>query len=166
MKKILTFLLLSTMFMSSLSFALPKSNDEVVLNVGHGDGLIAYEYLNGEVVKGPISFTVLSNGNIYVLDDVDKQVEIFNKNGDSIQTINIENNQGYYDMEIRENKNIVLLSYSGNLIEYNKNGEKVSTKKVEGLKEKHVNMTQLIKNKGNRIALRNHLNGTDRCCNE
>lgn len=128
--------------------------------VGKGRGKIAYKFQKNYVINGPASFVVSDDNIIYILDDVEKQVEIFDEKNNYINTYELEKNDSYYDMEIKENKNIVLLTFRGNILEYDTKGNLVNKVKL-GLSEKEVKMSELTKNQDGFIVLRNFLNGTD-----
>lgn len=166
MKKYFAFVTILLILSAGVASINANTSTEITTNfigsipIGSGNGKINYKQIGTDIIEGPISFAISNSDDIYVLDDVDKQVEIFNCKAEYINTIDLISDDAYYDIEIRHNKNIVLLTYKGELLEYNNKGTLVNNTSL-GIQEKYINMTQLMKDKENKIILRNFLKGTD-----
>lgn len=88
------------------------------LPIGNGNGLLAYTPDVPEFEKrGPKSFAVAHNGNIYILDTIDNQIEIFDKDGHSKSTLSLPENKEYLDIELAHHS-IFVMNDSGEILEY------------------------------------------------
>lgn len=159
------FILTLTTVLSANAANIHDDDNKLILSipVGKGEGNIAYTKAVSEMEKfGPESFAVANNGNIYILDSVEKQVEIFNTSAGFIKTINLPNNEEYYDIEIRSDGNIILLTYGFEIIELSKQGILVDKKNMDNdEKEVNINLCNLYKNKNNDIVIRDYLKYTE-----
>lgn len=88
------------------------------LPIGNGNGLLAYTPDVPEFEKrGPKSFAVDHNGNLYILDTIDHQIEIFDKDGHSQSTLTLPENKEYFDIELAH-PSIFVMNESGEILEY------------------------------------------------
>lgn len=125
MKKRLT-MLFTLMLITQGAFAFANTNvdTKTVLKVGEGKGSIAYSQRHEESeARGPESFVVTNSGDIYILDTLDKQVEIFDSKGNSTKTIQLELENAYFDVEVSGKGDVYVLACNGMIYIYNKSGD-------------------------------------------
>lgn len=165
---LITICLLSTSFITVNAVSSDSSNYNTLFSVpiGNGSGFIAYtEKLEDCERFGPESFAVLEDKEFYILDSVENEIEIFSKYGQSTKIIKLPSDYGYYDIEVRDNGDMVLLTDNGILVEVYKSGDvkNVSTT-VFPLNDEKFNFKflSLHKNKNGDIVIRNKKDGTEK----
>ncbi len=80
-------------------------------------------------IRGPQSFAVAGNGDIYILDTIDGQIEIFNNKGKQENTIKLPEDKEFFDIEFGKNNNVFVINDLGEINEY-KNGKLKNTFEV------------------------------------
>ena len=133
--------------------------------IAKGSGSIAYTDKQDDSERfGPESFAVLDDREFYILDSVENEVEVFNKDGQSINTIKLPSNYSYYDIEVRNNGDMILLTDVGTILEVCESGDikNISTP-VLSLDNKKFNFKffTLHKNKSGDIFVGNKVKGTE-----
>jgi len=88
--------------------------------------------------RGPKSFTVDSEGQFYILDTIDSEIEIYDARGNSLSTISLPEDREFFDIEIDNKGNIYVVNDMGETYQYF--GDKLisiqthdKARKVEGL---------------------------------
>lgn len=169
-KKIIILLIVTVMLFANFTINGLANEDATTTNnidnelifslpIKSGEGTVAYTDEAVEMERfGPESFSVSDEGTFYILDSVDKQVEIFDISGNPIDTIKLPENESYYDIEIKDNGSMVILTYKGNILEYNKNGTLINQSSIELKEARDINFNQLYKNKNGDIVIRDLLN--------
>jgi hypothetical protein len=107
---------------------LSQANKLFSLPIGEGEGYISYTGNVPEMeILGPKSFAVSSNEEFYVLDTIDKQIEVYAKDGTAIETIELPK-YGIEFIDIEVNKDyIFLLDDLGKIHFYTKSIKELST---------------------------------------
>lgn len=87
--------------------------------VASGEGKIAYTpEVEDFEDRGPKSFAVGSNGQFFILDTIDHEVEVFDPNGLSLYTISTPENKEFFDIEVNDRGHVFLLNDLGEIYEY------------------------------------------------
>ncbi len=112
---------------------MPLAKNHIVLSVPVGDDENQYAY--GEdaedfETKGPESFAVL-NDTVYLLDDVKKEIKVFNLNSNYIKTIPLPPEHRYYDIEISNQNTISLLTYGYKILTIDDMGNILYTQNLQ-----------------------------------
>ncbi|TKI55130.1 hypothetical protein E8L90_06500 [Brevibacillus antibioticus] len=136
-----------------------NNHAEIVLkvDVGQGSGEITYsseEELEDIELRGPKSFAVSGSGEFFILDTIGYQIEVYDKNGKSKQTIDLPEDKEFFDIEINEDGNIFVLSDLGHVLQF-KNGELENEYQVP-VNQKRFEISGLFFNKNNEIVVRLH----------
>jgi hypothetical protein len=149
---------------SNVSNDQPQGTEKMLFSVpiGVGEGKLAYT-VKGRYdteVFGPESFAISEDGQVYILDAVDKQVEIFTIKGEYVKTITLEQGEVYSDIEIGAKK-LYALTYSGTVLTY-EDGKQTTKQKLtdESFQEKFYSLLRLGKNKLGNVVLWNTLDGS------
>ncbi|MEG1964936.1 MAG: hypothetical protein RR064_02175 [Oscillospiraceae bacterium] len=136
------------------------------LSIGNGEGKVAYsDYMLDAERFGPESFAILGENEVYILDSVEKQIEIFGADLKHIRTINLPNNS-YYDMEVISSDNIILLTYKGEVITINELGNIIDETKINLDNEEDINKQILSKSNDNIVKIKNLAKHTEYNINE
>lgn len=134
-----------------------NNKNELILTlpIGNGEGKIAYSEENIDAERfGPESFAIF-NDMIYILDSVDKQIEIFDFKTNSIKTIKLPQNYTYYDMEVENEYSMVLLTYNGSILTINNLGEIIYETEILLKNEKDILGQILSKTRNNFVEVKN-----------
>lgn len=124
------------------------------LPVAKGDGKIAYSnYAVDSERFGPESFAVLDK-DIYFLDSVENQVEVFDFDSKHIKTIELPDGISFYDMEVLNSDKIVLLSYDGEVITINSSGDIIQKAEVALTRETDIKYKILYKDRKGEIKIK------------
>lgn len=134
-----------------------NSSAEKVLkvDVGSGNGEIAYssdEEVEDVELRGPKSFAVSDSGDFFILDTIGHQIEVYDQNGKSEQTIDLPEDEEFFDIEIDENDNIFVLSDLGHVLQF-KDGELENDFQV-AVNQNRFEISGLFFNKNNEIVVR------------
>lgn len=159
-------IMLSLSLTSTLALKDKNADNKCVFNipVGSGEGRIAYSPVAEDKQRfGASSFAVSNNYEFHILDNVDQQIEIFSKDGKSLGTVNLTDDD-YFDIEVKNNGNYMVLSYKGYVSEIDKSGNVINKLEVQkpNMKEAYMNFMSLYKDKNGDIALRDSKEGTER----
>lgn len=129
------------------------------LDIGEGRGKLAYSSSAEEMERfGPESFAVNDEGTIVFLDSVEKQIEMFDEKGVSLGTIDLPDNESYYDIEVNSKNNIIVVSYKGKVFEISPDGTILGQTKIGAV---DINFCMLYRNKDRNVVFRNLLNGSE-----
>lgn len=93
-----------------ISELIKKQNREVVFKTPWGEGPTELNHMIPEEAnpEGPMSFTIDNSGRIFVLDQVNKRVQVYDKTGKHIKTIPIPS-VTFSDIAIGDSGNLFLL---------------------------------------------------------
>lgn len=163
MKKIIVILIISLL---SFNFSVNAQNvddkqkeidmkNELILSlsIGKGDGKVAYsDYAIDSERFGPESFAIF-NKAIYFLDSVENQIEIFGFDSKHIKTIELPDEESFYDMEVVSSDEIVLLNYKGEVITINSLGDILGKVRIDLKHESDINYQTLYKSRNNEIKV-------------
>lgn len=156
MRKIAFSLVMIILLSTIIGFGETYEGD-IILPVGLGDGKVAYSnnIIDSEIL-GPESFAIRNNGDIYILDSVDRQIEIFSNKGDYLKTINLEKDDAYFDITVLNNGNVAVASYRGRIYQYKKDANTISiAHEIKSFSEADYIMFELYNGDGDEIILRN-----------
>jgi len=130
------------------------------VQVNNGVGQIAYSPKVEDLeLRGPESFAVATNGDVYLLDTIDSQVEVFTKDGKHKNTITLPSNVvEFVDLELAGNDTFYVLNDVGLVLEY-KNGKLVQEHNVPFDAEK-LDIMGLFQNDNNSVVVR-YLDGSE-----
>jgi hypothetical protein len=107
--------------------------------------------------RGPESFAVSSNGSFYILDTINNQVKIFDKNGIFEASFKLPDGKAFNDIEI-SGKTVYVMNEIGELYKY-ENGKQIDFKQFD-VKYQYNDLLGLFHNKNNKIVVR-YLDGRD-----
>lgn len=148
-----------------LSFSVVTANAQVsnataiAIPVGDGYGSVAYTpRLEDFEHRGPDSFAVSNNGDIYILDTIGQEIEVFDKQGKYVSTILLPQDKEFFDIEITNSGSVYVLSDLGDVLQYDK-GEFIQQLKFEADKQEHLTLG-LFKTGPNSVVLR-YANGNE-----
>jgi len=171
MKKIIAILLiiicLSVTFSSTFALS-EKNTDNCVLfsiPVKSGSGFIAYSQDSIDSQRfGPESFAILNNTQFYILDNIDKEIEVFEKEGTHTKTISLPSDDEYFDIELKNNGIIVILSYRGYVYELDEYGKLIKYTEIlsSNKNEAYMNFLSLYKDKSGDIMIRDSKEGSEK----
>lgn len=172
--RIFTAILLALMivFSTTMAFASAASNvidalgtDTYVkiasLPVGDGAGAISYSPAIEDCEKrGPESFSIADNGDIFILDTLANEVEEFNSTGKSLNTYKLPAGMGdFFDIEVPQPNTFYVLNFTGDILEY-VDGNIVNKFKVKFPEEQYTAVGLFMDNNKN-VIFRNLSEGTD-----
>lgn len=161
-RNMLVFIWLISFVIICIDIEIKDSKKIMSLEIGRGEGKLSYtEFVEDMERFGPESFAVSRKDKIYILDNIEKQVEIFDITGKYQGTINLSKEESYYDIEVNAKDNIVLLTYGGKVVEYSQDGEKINQEMVDLTKESDINFCILCKMEDGTVFIKNILNNTD-----
>lgn|GEM_PF-2070873 len=154
-------LLLSNNIYATANIQTNYSTKLFSINIGAGDGKIAYTPDVPGVEKcGPESFSISSDGTFFILDTIDNQVEIFDSKGSYLSTVNLPDEKGqFFDIEASYNNSFVVLNYNGEIFQY-EDGKLINQYKYE-MKENESILYGLAKDKFDKVVFRSLKDGTD-----
>ncbi len=164
MKKVIVVLIISLL---SFNFSVNAQNTDdkqknmnikneliLSLSIGKGDGKVAYsDYVIDSERFGPESFAIFDKA-IYFLDSVENQIEIFGFDSKHIKTIELPDEESFYDMEVVSSDEIVLLNYKGEVITINSLGDILGKVRIDLKHESDINYQTLYKSRNNEIKVK------------
>lgn len=126
--------------------------------VNNGAGTIAYTpRFEDYELRGPESFAVATNGDVYLLDTIDAQVEIFAKDGAHKATVTLPTDKEFFDIELTAD-GFYVLSDTGAVLQY-KGGQLVSETAVP-VNAETLDLVGLYQNKKHNVVVR-YLDGSE-----
>lgn len=161
-------ILLSALFILSSITVFANSDDAtssyvkiVSLPIGDGAGNIGYTPNIEDCEKrGPESYAIADNGNIFVLDTISNEVEEFSKTGKSLNTYKLPlGTVEYFDIEVTAPNTFYVLNYLGDVLKY-ENGVIKSRTKFDFPEEQYT-AVGLFRDKNNNAIFRNLKTGSD-----
>lgn len=130
------------------------------LPIGEGKGILKYTETREDMLKlGPKSLAVDANGTVYILDTIDQQIEIFDKQGTPQKTIELPEDKTFFDLELGTGNVIYILDDRGNVLGY-RDGILFDEKKYPLEQEGRFNFVGLFQNRNHDVSFRK-LDGTE-----